>query len=171
MAARDPRISSFSLIELILVLSLIVLLSGIVVISIESIFKGFDSKPLPKILKQSVRQTRFLAAANKEAAYLSFDWETSDFVIQDERGAVLERIETGYPGEDPSLHIKFFQILPLHGYRVGTGLAPEEKEVSRVAFHPDRSSTPFSVTLKYDSASSRHRYDPFSDVEIEESNR
>ena len=163
---RRPEAHGFSLLELILVLSLIVLLSGVVVISIESIFKGFDSKPLPDLLKQSVRQARYLAAANKEAAHLSFDWEKSEFLIRNERGAVLERIETGYPGEDPSIKISFYQLLPMHGYRIGGGLAPEEKEVSRVTFHPDRSSTPFSVALQYDSTTSRHRYDPFSDVEI-----
>lgn len=158
------------MIEILLVLGLIGVLTGVVVINANAVFKGFGDKPLPEILKNSIREARFQAAQNKEATYLGFDPEKGDFVVLDDRMSVLETIPSGYDPEKSHLEVKFYRLLPEKGVSFSNRFNLQREETERVAFFPDRSSTPFEVTLQYEGQSSTHRYDPFSDIEIVEAN-
>ena len=160
----------FSLIEILMVLGLIALTSGLVVINANTIFGGFQDRPLPDILRKVVREARFLAAKNREPVFVSFDSENSEFLITNRENSILESISTGYPADDPDLEVILYQILPERGTSSFRGLSTDRKSVAYLVFHPDRSSTPFEVALRYGEEHSLHRYDPFSDVEIENSN-
>lgn len=162
------RNAGFSLIEILLVLALLALLAGVVVASSEALFSGFGDPPLDQQLRKAVREARFHAAREKEVTYLSFSWETGDFVISGESGATLLTQESGHPGEDPELTVRFFHLQPAKGLPRYSFETPDRRETPRVGFHPDRSSTPFLVELRYGNEFSEHRYDPFSDAEIEE---
>ncbi len=162
--------SGFSLIEILLVLGLIALSTGLVVINADVIFSGFEERPLSEILHKVVREARFLAAKNREPVYVSFDPEGSNFLITNRENSVLESISSGYPGDDSDLEIILYRLLPEKGLSSFRGLSTNRKPVDRLVFHPDRSSTPFEVGLRYGEEQSLHRYDPFSDSEIENSN-
>ncbi len=150
-----------------MVLGLLGLISGLVVINANAIFEGFEERPLPVILRKVVREARFLAAKNREPVFLFFDQETSEFQISNGSSNVLETISTGYPEDDPDLEIIFYKILPERGTSSFRGLSINKKTATYLAFHPDRSSTPFMVELHYDEEISLHRFDPFSDTEID----
>ena len=157
---------AFTLIELMLAIAVLAIMSSIVVINANAILGGFDDKPLPEILKIAVREARYAAAKNKEPVYLSFDAKESRFIVTDPRHRILQTFSTGYEPDGPSIGIHFFRLLPSTGTTFSNRLGPDRQPALRVAFHPDRSSTPFEVHLKYSQQESTHRYDPFSDAEF-----
>ena len=163
--------AGFTLLEVLLALAVIALISGLAVINADAIFSGFDDKPLPEILKKAVRESRFLAATSKETVFLTFDSESSRFLIISRNGGVIQSLPTGYDPEDENIEIRLYQILPSTGTGSRRGFAAETRPVQRIGFYPDRSSTPFEVHLFYDETESRHRYDPFSDAEFDYTDR
>src|SRR5690606_18504267 len=102
-------------------------------------------------------------------AYLQFNEDTMSFVISGRSGQELISLSTGLDPRDDDLRVRFHQILPLRGAEI-TG-RHDRSEVDVVTFHPDRSSMPFEAEIRQDGYTSTHRYDPFSDVEIEEEGR
>ena len=164
--ARRPLTGAFTIIEIIMAIGLIALLTSVVIINVDSIFKAFDDRPLSVVLTEAVREARFQSAKTKQQAYLEFDWESSRLLVKGSNNAILSEFPTGYPPEDPLLSITLYQLTPERGNSAARRFGSARRPVSRVTFDPDRSSTPFEVELKYGMEESLHRYDPFSDTEI-----
>ena len=158
--------NAFTLIEIMLALGLMALIAGIAVVHAGNLLEGLGERPVAQILQQSVRHARFLAASQKEAAYLRFDPDTTDFLISNDRGEIQGRIPTGYEPGDSAPSVTFYKLLPETGIGPGSAFGREHKEVHRVTFHPDRSSTPFLAVIKNGEQETTHHYDPFSDAEL-----
>ena len=156
----------FSLIELIIVIALIALVGGMIVVNAEAMLRGLGEEPVERILHKAVREARFQAAYLKEPTQVRYDEETLSFVLDTQTGSRLNAWSTGL-GENSSLDVIFEQILPQEGLtRV---LNEETVEIPVVTFRPDRSSTPFQVTFDLGREEFTQRYDPFSDIVIEDS--
>ena len=162
---RSP-LGAFTLLELLLVIALLGIATGLVVTNTASLLKGLEERPLPEILKLAVREARFAAAHQKVPIYLSFDRETSQFIVSDPGSVILHTLSTHDRPDDPSLEVQFFHLLPAAGTSLTSWTGPEKRPVPHVIFHPDRSSSPFEVQLTDYETTSRHRYDPFSDAEF-----
>jgi len=157
---------AFSLIEILLVVALIGLVGGLVAINVNAIFAGLGERPLPEVFRFAVREARYIAARDKEPITLRFDAQRSAFIISDDSNAEQSVFETGYLPEENAVKVDFYQILPDVGINSGNILVSARYKISRIVFHPDRSSTPFEVELRYGVQTSTHRYDPFSDAEL-----
>lgn len=157
----------FSLLELLVAIALIGMIAATFIVSIPGLMDGLGSRPLPEILQKSVREARYQAALRKELVTLSFDNEAGAFVVRDKSGGILASRESGYGKSYGGLQVRFFQILPVKGLS-SSSRESEQVEIAAVRFHPDRSSTPFIAQLDVENLRSRHRYDPFSDLEIKD---
>lgn len=149
-----------------MVLGLIALLTSLILVNTDSMLKGLGEEPLPDVLKRAVREARYQAAYHKSVAYLSFDEEKAAFVISGANGQPIESLKTGYDPERDSVEVAFFQILPTRGTSFNFRRIDREK-ITAVRFHADRSSVPFEAEIRLDGNLSNHRFDPFSDSEIE----
>ena len=158
----------FSLIELIIVIALVALVGGLVVINAQAILRGLGDEPVEQIFLKAVREARFQAASLKEATRLQYNPETGSFELYTESGRGLGTFDTGL-GDDAEydLEITFEQILPLEG--LTRRQAPRTAPVPAVTFRPDRSSTPFQVVFDFGATAFTQRFDPFSDIVIEDS--
>ncbi len=161
---RCPR-GGFTLVEVLIVMGLLTLLAGLVVVNVTPIFEGLGAPPLDRTLRQAVREARYQAAMEKETTFLRFDRERSAFVVTNAVNSELAVLETGHDPEEADIRITFFQLLPERGLRSGA-LTEERAEITRVRFQPDRSSTPFEAEIRFAGETTRHRYDPFSAVEL-----
>ena len=158
--------NAFTLIEIMLALGLMALLAGLAVVHTGNLLEGLGERPVAEILQRSVRHARFLAASQKEASYLRFDPDTTDFLISNDLGVIQGRIPTGHEPGDSAPSVTFYKLLPESGIERGSVFRRERKEVHRVTFHPDRSSTPFLAVIIYGEQETTHHYDPFSDAEL-----
>ncbi len=156
----------FSLIELIIVIALIALAGGMVVVNAEAMLRGLGEEPVERIMQKAVREARFQAAYLKEATQLRFDDENVLFELRTQTGTALATWPTGL-GKNDSIDITFEQILPAEG--LSRNSKDTTVEIPAITFRPDRSSTPFQVIIKLGSDRFTQRYDPFSDIVIEDS--
>lgn len=152
----------FSLIEIIIVIGLIALISGLILTTAGGILRGIGERPAAETLALAVREARFQAASTKETTVLDFDSERMSFVIESDTGEVLGTFSTGY--DEGNLQVQFFQILPARG--TSPTSMPRIAPLDRPRFRPDRSATPFEAELRVYDETSRHRFDPFSDIEL-----
>ena len=143
------------------------LLASLFVVSLPGLMQDVGSRPLPEILQKAVRDARYQAASRKEMVSLRFDAEKGAFIVFDKAGTILAERESGYGSESRDIDVRFFQILPAKGVS-SLRREGEEEEIDTVRFHPDRSSTPFFAQLDIGNVRSRHRFDPFSDLEIKD---
>lgn len=153
-----------------MVIALIALIAGLVVVNIESLLRGLGTPPLTEQLKRAVREARYQAVATKSTVELHHDAAAAALRIHSPEGEELARFATGYAPDAPDLEVQFYRLLAAQGLRAPLDRL-EEEPVARVRFHADRSSTPFVVEITSPEGDSRHRYDPFSDVELQEEER
>jgi len=165
LATGSKGARGFSLIEIIIVVALIALIGGLVAINAQSILRGLGEEPVEVILQKAVREARFQAAYLKDSVRLAWDEEEAAFRITSANGAVI----TTFPIESGSgnMEIVFEQVLPFEGLNRSDILNTIETE--SLTFRPDRSSTPFQVIIDLGPVSFTQRYDPFSDIVIEDS--
>ena len=155
----------FSLIELVLVIALIALAGGLIVVNAQAILGGLGEEPVERTLQKAIREARFQAASLKESAFLRYDEESGSLQIYSETGRELAAFQTTQSDDLPE--VEFSQILPEQGL---SGTSREEVvTIDQVVFRPDRSSTPFRVTIRQGAASFSLRYDPFSAIVIDDS--
>ena len=159
--------NAFTLIEIMLALGLLSLLAGLVVVHTGNLLEGLGARPVAETLQRSVRQARYLAASQKETSYLSYDFDTTDFLILDERGEIIIRVSTGYDSGDSAPGVTFHKVLPESGIGSNFTFGRNRTEVHRVTFHPDRSSTPFLAVIKSGESETEHYFDPFSEAELQ----
>ncbi len=145
-------------------LGLIGLLATLVVVRTEALFAGVGERPLPDLLRLAVREARYQAANLKEPVSLHWDASAAGFVVRDGQGEVVAEFPSDREGD--GLHVAFQRVLPEEGTTVRVR-NPRYASVDSVVFHPDRTSHPFAVRLGVGSETSTHRYDPFSDAELD----
>ncbi len=163
---KGNQLHAFSLIELMLAMGILALITGLVITNIDAIFAGQNEKTLPQLLKIAVRDARYIAAIRKEIVFLSFDEEKKEIIIINSQGNVLSSFDSGKNVNNSSHQVTFHQLLPDRGTFFSSSQKPKSEAVKRIAFDPDRSSTPFMATLVYEDIESTHQFDPFSDLEL-----
>ncbi|NDV62507.1 prepilin-type N-terminal cleavage/methylation domain-containing protein [Puniceicoccales bacterium CK1056] len=167
LATGKPVRHGFTLIELIIVIALVALVGGLVVVNAEAIFRGLGEEPVDRILRKAVREARFQAAYLKEPVQLRFDEESVAFLLTGESGQTLKDFSTGLESSANELDVEFEQLLPEEG--LNRNASPDTVEIETVTFRPDRSSTPFQVIIDQDGRPYTLRFDPFSDIVIDDS--
>jgi prepilin-type N-terminal cleavage/methylation domain-containing protein len=156
----------FTLIEIIIVIALIALVGALVAVNSESILRGLGEEPIDRRLQKIIREARFQAASLKESVNLRYDEETGTLGAWSTGGTLLtSEALTKLPNDDFP-EIEFEQILPAEGL---DSFRMETVPISQVVFRPDRSSTPFTVTVDDGRNNYTLRYDPFSAIVIEDS--
>lgn len=157
----------FSLIEIVVVLALIAIAGTLVVVNAEGMLRGLGSEPNERIFQKAVREARFQAASLKENAFLSYDDESGMLSIFNEGGQLLAEFTISRDSSGKLTELVFEQLLPASG--LDSFSNEEAVEIQQVVFRPDRSSTPFRVTLRDNQDNFTLRYDPFSAIVIHDS--
>ena len=156
----------FTLIELIVVIALIALVGGLVVVNARGFLGGLGEEPVDRILQKAVREARFQAASLKEPVYLYYLREEAILSVETENGSRLADFQlTEAPPE--SFQLDFSQVLPVPG--LSSSDYTESVPISRVVFRPDRSSTPFVVSIRLPGMTFTQRFDPFSSIVLDDS--
>ena len=159
------RSRGFTLIEIVLVLALIALGSGLIIANFIAFTDRGDSEFLVDVLHRAIREARFVAAADRTTTALFYNAENGSLILEPD-GTIFSLGE-GFQ-KNAREGVRFFMMPSSEGLSLPRGgISPIETE--RVFFSPDRSGTPFFVELNEGRGSPlKITYDPFSGAVLSE---
>ena len=162
----------FSLIEIILVVALIALVSGMIVSNISVIADRGGEKSTQEIVQEAIRAARFEAARNRAITSLSFDNETGQLKIGSDNSESSEG-NTFDLGDEFARggrgNVRFYLVSSSEGLGAPEDASRTQMETKVVRFAPDRSSSPFVLELDYGFGTpERYVFDPFSSLRIKQ---
>ncbi|MGC6456498.1 MAG: pilus assembly FimT family protein [Coraliomargaritaceae bacterium] len=161
----STQASGFSLVEILLVIGLLALASGMIVSNAIGIAERGNELPADQIIKAAIRSARFEAARKGRITELSYDRENGQLTVQSDSGEPIhfelgENFAENGPGE-----IEFRLIPPARGMEKYPDPYEDGIETKRIRFAPDCSSQPFSVQIDYGTGSPEIlAFDPFSSL-------
>jgi len=163
---RPPaRRRAFTLIEIILVLALIALASGLVISNFAAFADRGDSRTTEETLAAAIRKARFAAAAERTVSELSFDKESGSLFVDGEGAEPLAFPLDEAFAENGRAEIRFYLVPASKGFEPFPEPERTGLETDTVRFAPDRSSAPFVVEIDLGSGTPRRiAYDPFSSL-------
>ena len=160
---RHP--GGFTLVEVLLVLALIGVITGIVAGNVGAFITGAQFEPPDRVLKKAILDAIYESSESKRATYLSFETNSSSFRVTDRAGAQINThfVYMGELDDEKEVpRVVFKAIGPESGPDGGSTIYDEEElTLARIPFHYG-SSIPFEVEIDFNEQFSRHRFDPFS---------
>ncbi|MGB0369778.1 MAG: pilus assembly FimT family protein [Opitutales bacterium] len=163
------RVRGFSLIEIVLVFALISVATAMTVVSFDMLGDSGQSEPPENVALQAIRTARIAAISEQEWTYLSWNAENRAFEISTLNGGVIEKIvlERNIPVDQDELEVMFQSVPSEFHERTPFDFRQRgENELKRVAFSPQRVSTPFILNIKDGSIEFTRTIDPFSSLPI-----
>ena len=160
---RHPE--GFTLVEVLLVLALVGIITGLVAGNVGAFIKGAQFEPPDRVLKKAILDAIYESSESKRATYLSFETKSSSFRVTNRSGTEIYS-HSIYKGEldDGKVvpKVVFKAIGPESGPGGGSTIYDEEELIlTRIPFHYG-SSVPFEVEIEFKDQLSLHRFDPFS---------
>lgn len=161
LASRARSQAGFSLLEIILVIALITLASGVIITNFTT-FLNFDEQINPEdSLRSAIRSARFQAASERNVTTLSYDDEAGALVIS---GGERFQLNSNF-GKEGRGEIRFYLLPPAEGMGSFPDAETSRLETKKLSFAPDRSSSPFAVEIDTGEGSAqRFIFDPFSSL-------
>jgi prepilin-type N-terminal cleavage/methylation domain-containing protein len=168
--AQSPsRRPGFTLVEIVIVIGLLSLVTGLVVANVETLLPAFQSTPLEVKFRQAAREARIAAATSNRPTYLRFDAAAEEFRVI-EKSAASEP-EGGEPAADlaaspyftPEVTVDFFPIAAEQQGTTGSLGYGADEPVPELTFHPSGASTPARIVIRWRTGEeSVLTLDPFS---------
>jgi prepilin-type N-terminal cleavage/methylation domain-containing protein len=160
---RHPE--GFTLVEVLLVLALVGVITGLVAGNVGAFITGAQFEPPDRVLKKAILDAIYESSESKRATYLSFETNSSSFRVTNRSGVQINS-HSIYKGDlDDGKEIPkvlFKAIGPESGPDGGSSIYDEDELIlNRIPFHYG-SSVPFEVEIEFKDQLSRHRFDPFS---------
>lgn len=163
---RDPQTrSGFTLIEIVMVLGLVVLASGLVISNFATLADRGDARTTEEQLNAAIRKARYLAAQNRTETKLKFDKETGALIVEGKQsGNEVFQLNEDF-NQAGSSEIKFFLVPAVEGLSRFKDPTQTQLLAQHIRFAPDRSCSPFVVEIDLGySTPQRLAYDPFSSI-------
>ncbi len=162
-------VAGFSLIEVLLVLSLVAVLAGIVAGNAGAFIKGANNEPPNRVLKRAVLDALYFSSEMKREVLLSYYEENATFLISGRDGQVLqahpvyEKLDEDIRSDRELMpEVSFSAIGPKAGVDGGsTEFEEDDLILSSVRFHAG-CSTPFMAEIKFRGEVEEVEFDPFS---------
>lgn len=148
----------FSIIEVLIVLALIALVTGIFAVNFDVLLNSFSKKTPEKLLHEVIREARYQASYTHSEVALLYDKKAEAFHVINENGHVLAEFK------NESKYGFTFLTVPLVLYKGGmfSKVKSESSTLEGLMFNPDGSSTPANVEVTTDAGKTRLWIDPFS---------
>lgn len=159
---RRGAVGGFTLLEILLVLAIIGLFSGIFIANMNLLFTFRDEKSTEEVFEEAVRQARFLSAKDKAPVQLLFDEELPGFRLK--QGG--EFIDFPVREREERYEVRFLQERSRDSFILIQGQLVETEPIDRVVFFPDGSCTPFLVEFGSGAEAFTVRIDPWTGVRL-----
>ena len=159
----------FTLLEVLLVLVLIGLMSGLFIISLESMARTTPGDALEAAFWSAMRHAREAAVKTREPQTISFDAKEQQFSVEGPDGAKTIHVDLDSPVENSKLDAVFTQVLPSNSFTLVRGRLVTERELPSMTVYPDGTCQPVTVEFRFPDGKSRLTLDPWTCAEIVDS--
>lgn len=157
----------FSLLEIIVVIALIAMISGLVAVNYSSIIRSFTQPSIEKSVAKALREARHQASILKDTVALRYNAQKQNFVISNRANEVLIEIASGFDPEKTKVEIRFLPLLPQKFDETEWHWIVGGEAIDAVLFSPEGVSTPFGITINTPNEHATYFFDPFSSRVIE----
>lgn len=157
---RDQT-QGFSLFEVLVVIAVIALITGIITVNFNRLIPALEHKPLERVLIESLQDARILAATSGNTVLLSFDPDSQSFLISErsrptastgedafaETPPAPEPIRQGFSGRQQT-QVLFYPRLAQSNRMSARALEFSRDPAPYLVFHPSGVSTPARVVIQ-----------------------
>lgn len=166
----SSKARGFSLIEMVLIFALIAVATSMTLVSFDMLGASGRSEPPERVAMQAIRQARIAAITEKAWTFLSWNEEARSFEITTQDGGIIQTIpvERMVSASEDNLQVSFesiepeFEGSPPFDFRQSGSI-----ELDKIAFSPQRVSTPFTIKIIDGDIEFTRSIDPFSSLAIE----
>lgn len=159
-------IQAFTLIELLLVLALMAIFSSVFVLNIGSLLKDEEIETLEHEYWRAVDAARTGAVFEQQAHFIEWDAEQSSFLVRS--AGVVQRFDVELDSID-EIEVTFEESAAENSYVLIAGKLLAKRPIAKAGFFPDGTCSPYSVSLKVGDFESRFQMDPWTGVQMVES--
>ncbi|QYY34368.1 prepilin-type N-terminal cleavage/methylation domain-containing protein [Ruficoccus sp. ZRK36] len=162
-AQSCSRIRGFTLVEIVIVIGLLCMVTGLVVSNLENLLPAFQSTPLEVQFRKAVREARIKAATSNHPVYLRFDDVAEEFQVVDRAPASEEDMDAPVI-TNPEVTVEFFPVpAEAEGGLGRTSDVDWDEPLPQLQFHPSGVSQPAQVRFRWRTGEeSVLSLDPFS---------
>lgn len=164
-ATLSARRAAFTLIEVILTISLIALLSTMFIMNIGALLREGELETLENEYWRAVDAARTGAVFKQTPHFVRWDEKLSSFEVSSAGEAARFKVDTRAFG-DIELDVMFEEIAPENSYVLIRGELVEKREIASVGFFPDGTCTPYTVSLKIADFETRFQMDPWTGAQL-----
>lgn len=156
----NSRKKAFTILEVLMVVALIGLIAGLFALNFDVLIRSIGKKRPEKVLYNVICEARYQTIKEHTPVYLSFDKSKNKFIIFKEKaGKPLVEMKM-----EPGVEIVFESIPPntYRGAQFQKPPASARETLEKIAFFPDSSSTPVTITLIQGDFSLKYKPDTLS---------
>lgn len=157
----------FSLLEIIVVIALIAMTSGIVAVNYNAIIQSFTRPSIDKSVAKTIREARHQSSVIKDTVQLHYDNQKQVFIITDRTNKTLSEIPSGFDPETTKIVIRFLPLLPQKAGETEYHWIIGSEPINSVSFSPHGVSTPFGIAIDTPDEQTTYFFDPFSSQVID----
>ncbi|MDQ8202960.1 prepilin-type N-terminal cleavage/methylation domain-containing protein [Pelagicoccus sp. SDUM812003] len=165
VTARRNRTAGFTLIEVLLTVSLIAMLSTLFVINIGALLRDGELETLENEYWRAVDAARTGAVFRQSPHFIEWDDKARSFVVSS--SGVTERfhVDTKAFG-DVDVAVRFEEIAPENSYVLIRGELVSRRDIATVGFYPDGTCSPYVVSMTIGDFETSFQMDPWTGVQL-----
>jgi len=156
----------FTLIEVLLVVSLVALFSTIFVLNLESLMGRSDVETLENEYWRAVDAARSGAVFGQKPHFIEWDAQQRAFLVRSESGLESFPVRADTIGESTRLEVRFEEVAPENSYVLIAGQLVAKREIAKVGFFPDGTCSPYVASIQLDDLRIELRMDPWTGVQL-----
>lgn len=151
--------------ELLLVLALMAIFSTVFVLNIGSLLKDEEIETLEHEFWRAVDAARTGAVFEQQAHFIEWDAEQNSFLVKS--AGSVDRFAVELDSIDQiEIEVKFEESAAENSYVLIAGQLLAKRPIAKAGFFPDGTCSPFSVSLKIGEIESRFQMDPWTGVQM-----
>lgn len=162
--SRDAS-RGFTLIEVILTVSLIALLASLFVVNIVSLLRDGELETLENEYWRAVDAARTGAVFTQQPHFIEWDERGKAFVVRNADETRRFDVDTSNFG-DLAIDIRFEEVAPENSYVLIRGQLVSKREIAQVGFYPDGTCSPYIVSMKIADFETQFQMDPWTGVQL-----
>ncbi len=166
-ALRARSAPAFTLAEILIAITLIILVGGLAVSNFGALSDSVKRPPIDTVLREAVREARYDAVLNKRSTLLAYNADKSSFLITDYlTGNTIGEIPYAPDNSINKFAIQFTPVLPLKDLMSNIADTPTQfsnSTLTQLMFHSSGASTPVKVEIISNDHTSTLFLDAFSE--------